>query len=73
MDKVTRDYTELGNGSIDYIFMLSQIDTVALKYYYLEQGSNFTKNSMKSIADSSLILKSTCGAIYNSIRTQFYR
>ena len=53
MDKVTRDYTELGNGSIDYIDMLSTIDTDALEYYYLEQGGNFAQNSMQSIADSA--------------------
>jgi len=53
MDKVTRDYTELGNGSIDYIEMLSTITTDALEYYYLEQGGNFAQNSMQSIADSA--------------------
>mgnify|MGYP000666355001 FL=1 len=57
MDKVTRDYTELGNGSIDYIDMLSTVDTDALEYYYLEQGGNFAKNSMQSIADSAEYFK----------------
>ena len=57
MDKVTRDYTELGNGSIDYAEMLSQIDTDALQYYYIEQGSNFAQDSMKSIADSAEFFK----------------
>ncbi|MEP3210005.1 MAG: sugar phosphate isomerase/epimerase [Maribacter sp.] len=57
MDKVTRDYTELGNGSIDYIDMLSKIDTDALQYYYLEQGSNFASNSMQSITDSAAYFK----------------
>ena len=53
MDKVTRDYTELGNGSIDYVEMLSTIDRDALEYYYLEQGGNFAQNSMQSITDSA--------------------
>ncbi|WP_166521619.1 sugar phosphate isomerase/epimerase family protein [Zobellia amurskyensis] len=57
MDKVTGDYTELGNGSIDYAEMLSQIDTDALQYYYIEQGSNFAQDSMKSIADSAEFFK----------------
>ncbi len=57
MDKKTRDYTELGNGSIDYVEMLSQIDTDALEFYYLEQGSNFAQNSMQSIADSATFFK----------------
>ena len=57
MDKITRDYTELGNGSIDYISMLSDIDVDALQYYYLEQGSNFAQNSMQSVADSATYFK----------------
>jgi hypothetical protein len=54
---VTRDYTELGNGSIDYIDMLSTIDTDVLEYYYLEQGGNFATNSMQSITDSAAYFK----------------
>lgn len=57
MDKVSRDYTELGNGSIDYVSVLSDIDTDALDYYYLEQGGNFAVNSMQSIADSAAYFK----------------
>jgi sugar phosphate isomerase/epimerase len=57
MDKVTRDYTELGNGSIDYIDILSKINTDDLEYYYLEQGGNFAKNSMQSITDSAFYFK----------------
>lgn len=57
MDKVTRDYSELGNGSINYIDMLSNINTDVLEYYYLEQGSNFAQNSMQSIADSAKYFK----------------
>lgn len=40
-DKVTRDYTELGNGSIAYIDNLSKVNTDVLKYYYLEQGGSY--------------------------------
>lgn len=57
MDKVTRDYTELGNGSINYIEMLSTINIDALEFYYLEQGGNFAKNSMQSISDSAAYFK----------------
>ncbi|MEQ8415312.1 MAG: sugar phosphate isomerase/epimerase [Imperialibacter sp.] len=57
MDKVTQDYSELGNGSIDYIKMLSTIDTDALEYYYLEQGGNFATSSMQSITDSAEYFK----------------
>jgi len=57
MDKVTRDYSELGNGSIDYIDMLSKIDKDALEFYYIEQGGNFAVNSMQSITESSTYFK----------------
>lgn len=57
MDKQTRDYTELGNGSIDYVEMLSKIDTDVLEYYYLEQGGNYASNSMQSITDSAAYFK----------------
>ncbi|KKN16565.1 hypothetical protein LCGC14_0974650 [marine sediment metagenome] len=57
MDKVTRDYTELGNGSIDYVSMLSEIEVDALQYYYLEQGSNFAENSIQSVGDSASYFK----------------
>lgn len=57
MDKITRDYTEMGNGSIDYIDILSKIDMDALEYYYIEQGGNFAHNSMQSITDSASYFK----------------
>ncbi len=57
MDKVTRDYTELGNGSIDYISIMSTIPKGGLEYYYLEQGGNFATNSMQSITDSAAYFK----------------
>jgi sugar phosphate isomerase/epimerase len=57
MDKITRDYSEMGNGSIDYIKMLSSIDKDALQYYYIEQGGNFAENSMQSIIDSASYFK----------------
>jgi sugar phosphate isomerase/epimerase len=57
MDKVTRDYTELGNGSIDYKVILPEASRAGLQLYFLEQGGNFAKNSMQSIADSAKFFK----------------
>ena len=57
MDKVTRDYSEMGNGSIDYKAMLSSIDKKDLQYYYIEQGGNFAESSMQSITDSATYFK----------------
>ena len=50
MDKVTKDYTELGNGSIDYTKILPDPVESGLQYYYLEQGGNFTNSPMESAA-----------------------
>ena len=57
MDKVTRDYTELGNGSIDYLELLPDPEKSGLEFYYIEQGGNFTENSMKSAAESASYFK----------------
>lgn len=57
MDKVTRDYSELGNGSIDYSKMIPKLDSSGLAYYYLEQGGNFAQNSLQSITDSAEFFK----------------
>ncbi len=57
MDKVTQDYTELGNGSIDYSKIVADRDISGLEYYYLEQGGNFKKNSMESVKESADFFK----------------
>ena len=57
MHKESRDYTELGNGSIDFLPILPEAEKAGLEYYYLEQGSNFAVNSMQSIADSAAYFK----------------
>jgi sugar phosphate isomerase/epimerase len=57
MDKVSRDYTELGNGSIDYTTILPDASLSGLEYYYLEQGGNFATSSMQSVADSAAFFK----------------
>lgn len=57
MDKVSRDYTELGNGSIDYDNMLQELDQSGLQNYFLEQGGNYAVNSMQSITDSAAFFK----------------
>ncbi len=57
MDKVSRDYTELGNGSIDYVEILPDPETSGLEYYYIEQGGNFTHSPMESAATSAAFFK----------------
>jgi sugar phosphate isomerase/epimerase len=57
MDKVTRDYSELGNGSIDYTVILPDASRAGLQYYYLEQGGNFAKDPIQSVSDSAAFFK----------------
>ncbi|MEM7657466.1 MAG: sugar phosphate isomerase/epimerase [Bacteroidota bacterium] len=53
MDKLTRDYTELGNGSIDYLDILPDPEASGLEYYYIEQGGNFANSPLQSAATSA--------------------
>lgn len=53
MDKKTKDYTELGNGSIDYADILPDQKESGLEFYYLEQGGNYAHSPMISAADSA--------------------
>lgn len=57
MHKISRDYTELGNGSIDYTVILPEASRSGLQYYFLEQGGNFAKDSLQSISDSAAYFK----------------
>ncbi|KEQ31294.1 xylose isomerase [Pedobacter antarcticus 4BY] len=58
MDRVTQDYTELGNGTIDYKPILKHVKLSGMKYYYLEQGGNFsTGDAMDSITQSIQFFK----------------
>jgi sugar phosphate isomerase/epimerase len=57
MDKKTRDYTELGNGSIDYKPILPDAKLAGMENYFIEQGGNFFKDPMQSIADSATFMK----------------
>lgn len=63
MHKVSRDYTELGNGSIDYVDVMPDPVTSGLEYYYLEQGGNYTLNAMRSAADSAAFFKENLQAL----------
>ena len=57
MDKITQDYTELGNGTIDYTKIVTDKNISGLEYYYLEQGGNFKKSSMESVKESGEFFK----------------
>ena len=57
MHNVSRDYTEMGQGSIDYTSMLPDPKTSGLQYYYIEQGGNFAVNSLESAKTSIRYVK----------------
>ena len=57
MDKVTRDYIELGKGSIDYTQILPDPVASGLEYYYIEQGGNYAVNAMESVQTSAVYFK----------------
>jgi len=52
MDIESRDYTEMGQGSIDYTTMLPEPKSSGLQYYYIEQGGNFAVSAMESAKTS---------------------
>ena len=58
LDRKTRDYTELGNGTIDYTKIMPDAKLAGLEEYFVEQGSNFAVDAMHSIAVSAAYVKS---------------
>jgi len=57
MHKTSRDYTELGNGSIDFTRIWPDASLAGLKHFFVEQGGNFTHDPFRSVADSADYVK----------------
>jgi sugar phosphate isomerase/epimerase len=57
MHRTSRDYTELGNGTIDFTRIWPDAELAGLKHFFVEQGGNFTHDPMRSIADSAEYVK----------------
>jgi sugar phosphate isomerase/epimerase len=57
MHRVSRDYTELGNGTIDYTKIWPDIGLAGMKHFFVEQGGNFAHDSMRSVADCAEYVK----------------
>ena len=49
MHKTSRDYTELGNGSIDFTKIWPDAKLAGLKHFFVEQGGNFTHDPFRSV------------------------
>ncbi len=57
MHKVSRDYTELGNGTIDYTRIWPDAAMSGMKHFFVEQGGNFAVDAMQSAADGIAYVK----------------
>jgi sugar phosphate isomerase/epimerase len=57
MHKVSRDYTEMGNGTIDYTKIWPDAAMSGMEHFYVEQGGNFAVNAMQSAADGIAYVK----------------
>jgi sugar phosphate isomerase/epimerase len=57
MHKVSRDYTELGNGTIDYTPIWPDAAMSGMTHFFVEQGGNFAVNAMQSAADGMAYVK----------------
>jgi sugar phosphate isomerase/epimerase len=57
MHKVTRDYTELGNGTIDYPRIWPDAAMSGMTHFFVEQGGNFAESAMRSAADGIAYVK----------------
>jgi sugar phosphate isomerase/epimerase len=57
MHKVSRDYTEMGNGTIDYTKIWPDAAMSGMRHFFVEQGGNFAVNAMQSAADGMAYVK----------------
>jgi sugar phosphate isomerase/epimerase len=55
--KVSGDYTEVGNGTIDFTKIWPDAELAGLKHFFVEQGGNFTHDPIRSITDSAEYVK----------------
>jgi sugar phosphate isomerase/epimerase len=51
--RVSRDYTEVGNGTIDFTTIWPDAELAGLKHFFVEQGGNFTRDPIDSITVSA--------------------
>jgi sugar phosphate isomerase/epimerase len=57
MHRTSRDYTEVGNGSIDFTRIWPDAERSGLEHFFVEQGGNFTHDPFRSVADSAEYVK----------------
>jgi sugar phosphate isomerase/epimerase len=57
MHRTSRDYTELGNGTVDFAAIFPHAGLSGLQHYFVEQGGNFTHDALRSITDGAEYMK----------------
>ena len=57
LHRTSRDYTEVGNGTIDFPRIWRDASLAGLKHFFVEQGGNFTHDPFRSIEDSAEYVK----------------
>jgi sugar phosphate isomerase/epimerase len=57
MHRTSRDYTEVGNGTIDFTRIWPDAALAGMKHFFVEQGGNFTHDPFRSVADSADYVK----------------
>jgi sugar phosphate isomerase/epimerase len=57
MHRTSRDYTEVGNGTIDFTRIWPDASLAGMKHFFVEQGGNFTHDPFRSVADSAEYVK----------------
>ena len=57
MHRTSRDYTEVGNGTIDFTRIWPDATLAGMKHFFVEQGGNFTHDPFRSVADSAEYVK----------------
>jgi sugar phosphate isomerase/epimerase len=57
MHRTSRDYTEVGNGTIDFTRIWPDASLAGLEHFFVEQGGNFTHDPFRSVADSAEYVK----------------
>lgn len=55
--RTSGDYTEVGNGTIDFTRIWPDASLAGLKHFFVEQGGNFTHDPFRSVADSAEYVK----------------
>ncbi len=55
--RTSGDYTEVGNGTIDFTKIWPDAALAGLQHFFVEQGGNFTHDPIRSVTDSAEYVK----------------